>query len=166
MSVLYDPTKGYEHLRGSLTFWLHDVFPDNYLSVEYLDTPVGFTGRTLREWILADEGMRGTLRPYTESLVEWRPPVARIPRIREELYRMGRVFYHPFLEEHNFERGPGWVKPIPNPLYRPDPYAAWECPEGPIPERFRADSYPETDDPQRVILHWYDAIRPQELGLR
>jgi hypothetical protein len=166
MSVLYDPTKGYEHFRDSLTFWLHDVFPDNYLSAEYLDAPVGFTGQTLREWIDADEGGRGTLRPYTESLTEWRPPVARIPLIREALYRMGRVFYHPFLEEHNFERGPGWVKPIPNPLYRPDPYAAWECPEGPIPERFRADSYPETDDPQRVILHWYDAIRPRELGLR
>lgn len=165
LSMLYDPTSAYERLNQVSTRLLHDVLPQNYLSAQYLDAPVGFSGRTLREWILADEGARGTLRPYTESLMEWRPPVARIPAIREELYRMGRVFHVPFVEEHNFERGPGWVKPIPNPLYRPDPYAAWECPPGPIPQRFRADSYPTTDDPQRVILHWYDAMRPRELGL-
>ncbi len=164
LSMFYDPTQAYERFRDHSTRWLHDIFPDNYLNAEYLEAPVGFTGRSLREWIEADEGARGTLRPYTDTLVEWRPPVARIPAIREELYRMGRVFHRAFVEEQNFERGPGWIKPLPNPLYRPDQFAAWEAPDGPIPERFRADSYPVTDDPQRVGLLWFDAIRPREQG--
>ncbi|MGP1310005.1 MAG: hypothetical protein ACTS27_07405 [Phycisphaerales bacterium] len=128
--------------HSSATRWLHDIFPHNYLSIEYLDAPVGHTGQTLREWIEADPPQRGVLSPYTDTLLDWQPPVQNIPMIREHLYKMGRIFSNLFVLEKT-----SWAKAMadrfdPNPLYRPDPYAPWEAPKGvPIPARFLADTY-------------------------
>jgi hypothetical protein len=86
---------------------------------------------------------RGTLEPYTDLLTKWTPPIEKIHQIREELYRVGRVFYWRFFcPEH---RDPDdWSKRIPEPLFRPDLSAPWEAPD-PIPEIYRADFWKDKD---------------------
>jgi len=147
------PESAYEH-NMNISWWgrtvsntpatyesgvLRDVYPRSLLSEAYLAAPVGRSGLSLREWIARDPKARGTLRPFTETLTEWRPPVEQIPSIRESLYRGGRVFYWRFFLSHH-----GFVKKIPEPLYRPDLSEPWEAPE-PIPEIYRADYYADRD---------------------
>lgn len=145
-SFYFDHAELAETRRDQLTLWLHDIYPHNYLSEPYLDAPVGHTGMSLRQWIEAEPDKRGVLTPYTDTLLDWTPPTERIPAIREELYKMGRVFSNLFLVETTT-----WAKAMadrhePNPLYRPDQYAPWEAPANmPIPARFRAETYADLD---------------------
>jgi hypothetical protein len=121
---------------------LRDIYPTSYLSRPYLDARLGHSRTTLEQWIKADPGSRGTLEPFTDILTKWTPPVEKIPQIREELYRAGRVFYWRFFSPKHG----GWMG-IPEtiePLYRPDLSAPWEAPE-PIPEIYRADFWKDKD---------------------
>ncbi len=121
---------------------LRDIYPRNFLSDPYLDAPIGRTAMTLREWIEDNPDSRGSLGPFTETLTEWRPPVDRIPAIREALYRAGRVFYWRFYcpEQPGGSDGPR----RPEPLFRPNLADPWEAPE-PIPEIYRASYYADKD---------------------
>lgn len=121
---------------------LRDIYPTSYLSRPYLDARLGHSRTTLEQWINADSGSRGTLEPFTDLLTKWTPPVEKIPQIREELYRAGRVFYWRFF---NPKHG-GWmgVPETIEPLYRPDLSAPWQAPD-PIPEIFRADFWKDKD---------------------
>lgn len=119
---------------------LRDIYPQSFVSADYLDAPIGKTAMTLREWIEDESKQRGTLEPFTDILTKWTPPIEKIPQIREELYRAGRVFYWrffcPFHQDAKGKR--------PEPLYRPDPREPWEAPD-PIPEIFRADYWKDKD---------------------
>lgn len=121
---------------------LRDIFPENYLSRPHLDARLGQTRTTLKDWIEADPANRGTLERFGDILTKWTPPVEKIPQIREELYRAGRVFYWRWgsagtrqADGSNFH---------PEPLYRPDLSAPWEAPD-PIPEIYRADYWKDED---------------------
>lgn len=138
-----DRTGGRESMATSPSFLLHDVFPENYLSEEWLAAPVGFTGLSLAEWIRADPAHRGVLEPFTTTLQRWAPPLQHIPRIREQLYRGGRLFYKKFFYERN-DWEPIQTPRHPNPLYRADTREPWEAPD-PIPEPFRAEFYKDKD---------------------
>jgi len=116
---------------------LRDVFAENYLAWPHLEASLGNTATTLKQWIEADRASRGTLEPYTDILTKWTPPVEKIPQIREELYRAGRVFYWQFF------RPPG-ANRLPGPFFRPDLSAPWEAPD-PIPEIYRADYWKDKD---------------------
>ena len=134
---------GHTASRDARTFAggiLRDIYPHNYLSEAYLSARIGVSDQTLRDWIEADQASRGILAPFTNTLTDWAPPVARIPQIRESLYRSGRVFYWRFFCPQSPEsRGQR-----PEPLYRPDPREPWEAPD-PIPEIFRADYWKDKD---------------------
>ncbi len=120
---------------------LRNIFPENYLSQPHLDARLGKTRTTLREWIEADPARRGTLERFSDILTKWTPPVEKIPEIREELYRAGRVFYWRFIRP-GFRNAQGGM--TPEPLFRPDLSAPWEAPE-PIPEIYRADYWKDKD---------------------
>ncbi len=125
---------------GSLL--LAGVYTQNFLAPEYLEAPFGRTAMTLREWIEDDPKQRGTLKPYTDILTEWTPPLHNIMKIREQLYRAGRIFYWRFFCPRQANpSGPGWIDEV---NYRPDPRAPWEAPD-PIPEIFRADYWKDKD---------------------
>lgn len=140
------------------------MYHHNYLSNARLDAPFGKTAVTLREWIEDEPANRGDLRPFTDFLTEWTPPQERIPEIREALFRAGRLFYHRFFKELDYDRviskdgriamasdtpwkdDPSYL-PVTSPperFHRPDIHAPWESPE-PIPEMFRAEWYRSLD---------------------
>ncbi len=129
-----------DNREQSCSLLLAGVYAQNFLASEYLDAPLGKTAMTLREWIEVDPEQRGTLKPYTEILTEWTPPVHNIMKLREQLYRAGRVFYWRFFCPTQREDG----VEKPEPLYRPDPREPWEAPD-PIPEIFRADYWKDKD---------------------
>lgn len=132
----------YDHQTRLGSLLLRDIYPRSYLSADYLSAPIGKTAMTLREWIEDDPASRGELKPFTETLTEWAPPVKNIPEIREALYRAGRVFYWRFFCPRNFDPDNSvWVDEV---NYRPDPRAPWEAPE-PIPEIYRAEFYKDKD---------------------
>lgn len=116
---------------------LRDIYRESYLSLPYLEARLGRSATTLKQWIEADTARRGTLEPYTDILTKWTPPVEKIPQIREELFRAGRVFYWRF-----------FCPPAPNQkpdrFFRPDLSAPWEAPD-PIPEIYRADYWKDKD---------------------
>lgn len=121
---------------------LRDIYPESYLSEPYLSARLGHSRTTLKQWIEADPSTRGTLEPYTDILTKWTPPIEKIPQIREELYRAGRVFYWRFFCPGH---GAPWTDAVtPEPLYRPDLSAPWEAPD-PIPEIYRADYWKDKD---------------------
>jgi len=120
---------------------LRNVFPENYLSEFHLRARLGRTGTTLKDWIQADPTARGTLERFSNILTKWTPPVERIPQIREELYRAGRVFYWRFVIPGT-RHAQGDM--TPEPFHRPDLSAPWEAPE-PIPEIYRADYWKDKD---------------------
>ena len=78
----------YVHFRWRL---LRDVYPCNCLSRSYLDLDV--CGQTLEEWISEDPA-RGALERVSDRLTLWRPPVANIPILRENLFRAGLIFHY------------------------------------------------------------------------
>jgi hypothetical protein len=121
---------------------LRDIYPRNFLSDPYLEAPIGRTAMTLREWIEDDPDSRGSLTPFTDTLTEWRPPLERIPEIREALYRAGRVFYWRFIcrEHAGSSERPRHLEP----LFRPNLAEPWEAPD-PIPEIYRASYYADKD---------------------
>ncbi len=119
---------------------LRDVYPRSFLSRRYLDAPVGVGGPSLGEWITDSPIDRGELRTFTDTLTEWSPPTDRIPQLREELFRAGRIFYWRFFCPQHGIRD----RARPEPLYRPDPTEPWEAPE-PIPEVFTAAYYKDKD---------------------
>jgi hypothetical protein len=120
---------------------LRNIYPENYLSTPHLDARLGTSSTTLKQWIEADPAGRGTLDSFSDILTQWTPPIQKIPQIREELYRAGRVFYWRFTRP-GFRNGQGGM--TPEPLYRPDLSAPWEAPE-PIPEIYRADFWKDKD---------------------
>ena len=120
---------------------LRNIYPENYLSHAHLSARLGHTRTALKEWIEADPVVRGTLEPFNDILTKWTPPVERIPQIREELYRAGRVFYWRFMRP-GFRNGQGGM--TPEPYFRPDLSAPWEAPD-PIPEIYRADFWKDKD---------------------
>ena len=122
------------------SLFLRDIYPQNFLNAEYLNAPIGRTAITLREWIEDDPDERGAIKPFTDTLTEWAPPVQNIPKIREALFRAGRVYYWKFFSPVYRENG----QEKPQPLYRPDPRAPWEAPD-PIPEIYRADYWKDKD---------------------
>jgi hypothetical protein len=146
------------------TLLLRDVFERNYLSDAHLDAPWRKTAMTLREWIEDEPGERGELKPYTDRLTEWSPPLERIPELREALFRAGRLFYYRFFNERNYDLVLGKdgkpvhtrdfdgmraraVQPLRYAMerfHRPDIFAPWEAPD-PIPEIFQADFYKDKD---------------------
>jgi len=130
----YKTPDGRRHMDSLL---LRDIYPENYLSAPYLIVCLGKSQTTLKEWIEADPPNRGRLEPYTDILTKWVPPVEKIPQVREELYRAGRVFYWQFFCPPP-EGGP------PDIFYRPDLSAPWEAPD-PIPEIYRADYWKDKD---------------------
>lgn len=132
---------------------LRDIYTDNYLREQHLRAPVGRSGLDLRRWIEADPAARGALEPITDEITAWRPPTERIPMIREELFRNGRVFYWKFFlptrrrQDLAGERWVNWDDPAnqePEPFYRADLFEPWESPE-PIPEIYRASFYKDKD---------------------
>ncbi len=152
------------------TLLLQDLYSHNYLSPEHLDAPFGKTAMTLREWIESDRAGHGELKPFTEILTEWTPPADRLFELRETLFRAGRLYYHRFFKELDYDRVvlPSGVVPRddlwrnniklegvaqypPEPFYRADILAPWESPE-PIPEIFQADFYDRlSKDPDRAL---------------
>ena len=106
---------------------LRDIYPYNFFSRRYLDMPV--EGKTLEKWILADSS-RGTLEPLTSKITTWKPVIANIPVIREQLFRAGVMFY--FRHFNKFD-----------PMYR-DFSKPWKPPKQ-IPEMFRAEFYKGQD---------------------
>jgi len=132
---------------------LRDIYPQSFLNEAYLDAPVGFSGLSLRKWIEAAPSERGELKPFTDTLTEWTPPVENIPKIREALFRGGRLFYWRFFVPTRRREGERAILPDgrknpnltePEPFYRPDVLAPWESPE-PIPEIYRAEYYKDKD---------------------
>jgi hypothetical protein len=144
------------------TWLLEDVFPHNYLSEAHLSAPFGETAMTLREWIEDDPAERGKLQTFTDILTEWAPPPKNVAKIREDLFRAGRLYYHRFFKELDYEhqlsskgeialrsdlpgrRDPSFIPPVypPEPYYRADVFEAWEA-TGPIPEVYQAAHYYE-----------------------
>jgi len=116
---------------------LRDVYPESYLSQPYLDARLGRSRTTLKEWIEADPARRGSLKPYTDILTKWTPPVEKIPQIREELFRAGRVYFWQFF-------CPPGANEQPGPFFRPELSTPWEAPE-PIPDIYRADYWKDKD---------------------
>ncbi|MCB9848121.1 MAG: hypothetical protein H6814_06860 [Phycisphaeraceae bacterium] len=121
---------------------LRDIYPKNYLSESHLSAPIGLTAMTLREWIEDDPVCCGALAQFTDELTEWRPPLERIPEIREGLFRAGRVFYWRFCNPSNWD--PELGEHVPEPYKRPDLTAPWEA-SGPTPEIFTAEFYKDKD---------------------
>lgn len=120
---------------------LRNIYPENYLSAPYLEARLGSSSTTLRAWIEADPARRGTLEPFSDILTKWTPPVERIPEIREELFRAGRVFYYRFMFPGSRNAQGGMT---PEPYFRPDLSAPWEATD-PIPEIYRADFWKDKD---------------------
>lgn len=120
---------------------LRNVYPENYLSEPHLSARLGRTTTTLRDWIEANPAARGVLEPFSDILTKWTPPVERIPELREELYRAGRVFYWRFMVPGTRNAQGGMT---PEPYFRPDLSAPWVAPE-PIPEIYRADYWKDKD---------------------
>lgn len=109
---------------------LKDVRHRMYLGQVYLDAPMGYRGISLRDWILSYRS-RGDLRTFTKSLMEWTPPSESIFKLREELYRAGRLYYHKhFLGRDAATRGADEVR--------------WE-PHGDLPEIFKAENFRDCD---------------------
>lgn len=106
---------------------LRDVYPFNFLSPPYLDAPVGRASVCFKDWIAEDPDVRGTLSPCGDDLWLWEPPIDQIPRLREDLYRAGRLFYWRFFDPSD-------------PLFRKDIGCDWEA-EGEIPEIYRESYY-------------------------
>lgn len=120
---------------------LRDIFPENYLGRTHLAAKLGHTRTTLREWIEAEPGGRGALEPFSDILTKWIPPIEKIPQIREELYRAGRVYYWRWENVYGLPDGSYASTDL---HYRPDLSAPWEAPE-PIPEIYRADYWKDKD---------------------
>lgn len=108
---------------------LRDVFPINLLTRPYLHLPVG--NSTLERWVIEDES-RGTLVPLegNATITVWRVPPRSIPRVREELFKAGIVFYWRF-----FESGDPLKRDFAKPFTPPDP----------IPDIYRADHHTGRD---------------------
>lgn len=122
---------GLMQLSGEFPLMLRDVFPINLLTAPYLSLQVG--RKSLEQWICVDS-LRGSLKPlggFSEIIV-WRPPVERIPYIREELFRSGVLFYWRF-----FEGGDFWNRDFSEPFSLPK--------AEPIPEIYRAEFYADRD---------------------
>jgi len=113
-----------EHNKYTL---LRDIYPYSFFSRRYLD--MAMEGKTLEKWILADSS-RGTLEPLTNKITTWKPVIANIPAIREQLFRAGVMFY--FRHFNKFD-----------PMYR-DFSKPWKPPKQ-IPEMFRAEFYKGQD---------------------
>ncbi len=133
--------KDYDDFAFNITHWapsihqgpernrvLRDLYPINLLTRDYLRLPFGDTGLTLQEWIAGDSA-RGTLEPLAgaEQVTVWRPVVANMPRLREELFRAGLLFYwrhfDPTQPEYRDFSKP-FVPPDETPaVYRPEFYA-------------------------------------------
>ncbi len=106
---------------------LRDVHYRNFLGQEYLDIEI--EGKTLERWI-EDHPQGGVLTPFNDDVMMWAPPVAAIPRLREELFRAGHLLYWEFFD-------PG------SPHFRDwnKPFVLHE----PIPDCFREAIYAGTD---------------------
>ena len=109
--------------ESGLPLQLRDIFPVSLLTRPYLDLQVGKT--TLQSWVNANAS-RGMLQPLegNDQITVWRVDPQQIPRVREELFKAGVVFYWRF-----FEPGDPLERDFSKPFTPPDP----------IPDIYRAD---------------------------
>lgn len=91
--------------------WLVDIYPHNFLGPSLQNFEV--FGVRLIDWLKADTQSRGVVEPFPcaleNNVVVWRPPIDRIPHLREELYRGGIVFCR--CERHGIHYTP--ITPTP-----------------------------------------------------
>lgn len=122
---------------------LRDVYPVNLLGETIQRAPIGYTGQSLLDWLRSGPDGRGTVEEVDGSRVLWKPPIHRIPALREELFRAGRLFYWKFIKaKRRIPNSYGQTEP--EPLYRPDLSVPWVA-EGPTPEFLRAEFYTDKD---------------------
>lgn len=104
-----------EMVAQGAAYLLRDVHMVTFLSRPYLEQPVERT--TLERWIKQDDE-RGSLEPFTEKIWQWTPPPARIPVIRERLFRAGLLYYYRFFRY--WEKDNPWVRDFSKPFVCPD----------------------------------------------
>jgi hypothetical protein len=112
---------------------LDDVRPVNFLSERFLSASPGQI--SLRRWIGEKPRERGTIVALNERISVWRPPVERIPVLREQLYRLGRLYYSGFFVQRDTDPPGLWPRDFAKPF----------VPTDPIPRIFQADFYTGRD---------------------
>ncbi|MCB9838974.1 MAG: hypothetical protein H6813_06505 [Phycisphaeraceae bacterium] len=122
---------------------LRDVYPINILGEKLQQAPIGYSGVSLIDWLRSEPDERGVLEPIDGARVLWTPPVERIPILREQLYRAGRIFYSKFIKPRRIIPNT-CGQSEPEPLYRPDLMAPWEA-EGQIPDFLSPGFYKDKD---------------------
>lgn len=150
--MMQNDARAIEHYNKYHHTMLVELGTEVLLSESHLASTMGRSATSLRDWILEKPAERGDLVTAGEERWRWRLPAQRLPEIREELFRAGRLYYWRFFNTFNrreeFEtRAPGpdddWKEP--EPYYRPDVSAPWEAGEE-IPDIYKASVYREMMD--------------------
>ncbi len=114
---------------------LRNVYLMNFLTEPYLRLEI--EGQKLGVWIESKPKERGTLEKINHKVTLWTPIWDNIPRLREELFRAGHIFYHRFFQ--TWEENNAWKRDFSKP---------WKCPNE-IPRIFQRDYHHAIDPPLR-----------------